>query len=493
MMSNVTMRMYIDGQWVEGSSNQTRKIINPATGEIVAHVTEGTRNDAQKAIEAARRTFDEGFWSGLSARNRSDYLYKIADEIEKHAGEFAHLETLNNGKPLRESRSDVDTAIDCFRYYAGLIRKPLGDTFDSSMNSMVVYEPMGVCGQIVPWNFPLQMAAWKIAPCLAAGNVTVFKPSELTPLTAIRLFDIFDRVGLPKGVANLVLGSGQEVGNHITISPLVDKVSFTGGTETGKKIMMNGVETIKNMTLELGGKSAIIVFPDVDLEETVEYIMFAIFLGAGQVCSAGSRLIIHEDLHDRFVEKLVEHTKKIRVGHGLEEETEMGPLSSEQHLQKVLDYVRIGVEEGATLVTGGHRITNGDKKKGYFMEPTIFTDVSPDMRIVREEIFGPVLVIQKFETEKEAISLANDTNYGLAGAVFTGDFSRAMRVSKSLQAGTVWINKYHSVDNQLPWGGYKQSGIGRDLGAQALNEYMEVKVVQMNLQPSPLKFYKSFR
>ncbi|WP_153731541.1 aldehyde dehydrogenase family protein [Sporosarcina obsidiansis] len=485
-------KMYINGEWILAKEQGTREIINPANGEVIKVVTEATEKDVEEAVMSARRAFDSGLWSQLKPEVRATFLLKIAEEIEKSKEELAQLETINNGKPLGEALSDVETAADAFRYYAGLTRTAFGETFDSSLDSMVVKQAVGVCALIVPWNFPLQMAAWKLAPCLAAGNVAVFKPAETTPLTAIKLFEIFEKVQLPKGVCNLVLGSGQAIGDLMTSHRGVNKISFTGGTETGKKVMTNALQTMKKVTLELGGKSPIVVFPDTDLEKTAEYIMFASFLGAGQICSAGSRLIVHESISAELTSILIKHTKKIVVGNGLDNSVQMGPIASIQHMNKVLGMVEKAREDGAILLTGGHRITKAPLDKGSFIEPTIFMVEDNDIEIVQEEVFGPVLVIQTFREEEEAVQLANSTKYGLAGAVFTKDFSRAIRMSKNICSGTVWINKYHSVNNQLPWGGFNQSGFGRDLGKDAFNEYLETKVIQMNLSNDALGFYDSF-
>ncbi len=486
-------KMYMNGEWVEAASGKTREVLNPATGEVIAIVTEGGVEDVQRAIEAARQAFDESGWRETSARHRADLLFALADKIQANADELARIETLNNGKPLREAESDVDSAVSCLRYYAGMVTKPHGQTYEVSnpnMQAMVVREPIGVCGQIVPWNFPLMMSAWKLAPCLAAGNVTVFKPSETTPLTAIRLFELMEEVGFPKGVVNLVLGEGKTVGAELASSHLVDKVAFTGGTETGRSVMQAATGNIKKVSLELGGKSPNIVFADVDVNVVVEYAMFGIFLGSGQVCSSGSRLLIQDDIYDAFIEELRARTALIKVGNGMDPDTEMGPLVTRQHMQKVLHYIEIGKQEGATLLTGGRQIVEGEFGKGNFVEPTIFTDTTPQMRIVQEEIFGPVLVVQRFKTEEEAIRLANDTVYGLAGAVFTSDAGKAMRVAKQVRSGIFWINAYHSAYDQAPWGGYKQSGIGRELGTFGLDEYTEVKQINFNTSLQPLGWFK---
>ncbi|MDN4594510.1 aldehyde dehydrogenase family protein [Polycladomyces subterraneus] len=486
------LKMYIDGKWTASSSGEFRQVINPANGEVIAVVTEGTAKDVKKAVAAAKRAFYEDGWWDTPAVERARLLFKLADRLEEQAEEFAELEVKDNGKPYREATVDVADAVACFRYYAGLATKPHGQTYEVAdpMQSVVVREPIGVCGQIIPWNYPLLMAAWKLAPALAAGNTVVFKPSEITPLSAIKLFEIIEEVGFPPGVANLVLGEGKTVGHEIAVNHDIDKVAFTGGTATGRSIMKAASGNLKKISLELGGKSPNIVFADADFETALDYALFAIFVNQGQVCSAGSRLLLEESIHDEFIEKLVERAKKIKVGPGNDPDTEMGPLISEAHMNKVLNYIKIGQEEGAQLVCGGKRITENGLEKGYFVEPTIFIDTKPDMRIVQEEIFGPVLVVQKFKDEAEAIRLANDTVYGLAGAVFTQDGAKAQRVVRKLRAGITWINTYHPTYNEAPWGGYKQSGIGRELGTFGYEEYTEVKQINTNLQVEPTGWYK---
>jgi betaine-aldehyde dehydrogenase len=490
-LTKQTWKMYIGGKWVDAQDGNTRKVHNPATGEVLAVVPEASLQDVRLAIQIARTTFDETDWPETPPLERSRLLHALADKIEQHFEEFVELDTKNNGKPLRESRFDVTDTINCFRYYAGLVNKPLGQTYQvgDPMMTMVVREPIGVCGQIVPWNYPLLMAAWKLAPCLAAGNTTVFKPAEVTPLSAIRLFELIDEVGFPPGVANLVLGAGPVVGHELAASHLIDKVAFTGGTATGRSIMQAAAGNLKKISLELGGKSPNIVFADADFDMAVEYAMFAIFANQGEVCSAGSRLLVEDSIYDRFVEALVEKSRHIRVGNGMDEETEMGPLISPTHMQRVLNYIEIGKAEGATLALGGNRITGAGYSEGNFVEPTIFTDVTSDMRIVREEIFGPVLVVQRFKDEADAVRMANDSDYGLAGGVFTQDGAKAMRVIRKLRAGVTWINTYHPTYNEAPWGGYKQSGIGRELGTFGYEAYTEVKQINVNLQPGPLGWF----
>nr|WP_295972183.1 aldehyde dehydrogenase family protein [uncultured Bacillus sp.] len=485
--------MFIDGEWKDSENQETRPVTNPANGEVFSYAPEGTVADARRAIYAARRAFEEGVWSGLSAQERASYLFKIADKIDEYADVLTRLETMDNGKPLREAGFDVGDAAACFRYYAGLITKPDGYTYHVAdpMQAMVVREPVGVCGLIVPWNYPLLMSVWKIAPALAAGNTIVFKPSEMTPVTPKKLFEIFEEVGLPKGVANMVMGTGSVVGNEIAAHPEVDMVSFTGGTKTGMHIMKTAADSIKKVSLELGGKSPNIIFADADFETAVDYALFGIYSGAGQVCSAGSRILVEESIYDEFVERFVERAGKIQVGPGNEPSTEMGPLVSAEHLEKVLHYIELGRQEGAKVACGGRRIVRDGLENGYFVEPTVFVDVKQEMRIVQEEIFGPVVVIQKFKDESEAVKLANSTVYGLAGGVFSNDGAKALRVIKKLRAGITWVNSYHPTYNEAPWGGYKQSGIGRSLGSFGLEEFQEIKQININLQVEPVGWFSN--
>jgi betaine-aldehyde dehydrogenase len=484
--------MFIDGAWTASLSGATRDVISPADGSVIEVVADGDANDVALAAQAAKRAFYHGSWPKTSSVVRAALLNKIADKIEARFDEFAQTDTLDNGKPIRDSEGDVADSIACFRYYAGLIDKPLGQTYnvpDTDTQSMVIREPIGVCGQIVPWNYPLLMASWKLAPCLAAGNTTVFKPSKLTPLSAIKLFEIFEEVELPKGVANLVLGEGEVVGQAISENCDIDKVAFTGSGVAGRKIMKAASENFKNISLELGGKSPCIVFEDVDIDAAVDWALFAAFCNQGEVCAAGSRLILQESIHNKFVDKLVARASVIKVALGTEPGAEMGPLVSESHMKKVLSYIELGKEEGAKLLCGGRRLEEGVFAKGYFVAPTVFDRCTPNMRIVREEIFGPVLCVQTFGTEQEAIDMANDTIYGLAAGVFTRDVYRAMRVIKSVRAGITWINAYHPTFNQAPWGGYKQSGIGRELGSFGLDEYTEVKQININLSEAPVGWF----
>ncbi|MBU8880204.1 aldehyde dehydrogenase family protein [Bacillus sp. FJAT-29790] len=485
------LQMYINGNWVDSKMNEMSEVINPANGEVIAEAVVGDVEDTRKAIEAARVAFDSGVWSDLPAAERADYLFKIADKLEQNAMELSRIESSNTGKPYREAEFDIADAVNCFRYHAGLVTKPNGQTYPVSdpVQALVVREPIGVCGLIAPWNFPLLTGAWKIAPALAAGNTIIFKPSGVTPITTVKLFEIMEEVGIPKGVANLVMGGGSTVGNEIAESDKVDMISFTGSTATGRSIMTNASGNIKNISLELGGKSPNIVFADADLETAIDYALNGIFMNAGQVCNAGSRLLLEESIHDEFVNKLVEKAQAIRVGPGNQDSTEMGALVSESHMNKVLSYIQAGIEEGAKLACGGKRITENGLEKGYFIEPTIFVDTTPDMKIVQEEIFGPVLVVQKFKNEAEAIQLANDTPYGLAAGVFSQDGAKALRTIKKVRAGITWVNAYNLAYNEAPWGGYKQSGIGRGLGTFGLEEFTEVKQININLQVEPTNWF----
>ncbi|HZT13417.1 MAG TPA: aldehyde dehydrogenase family protein [Candidatus Baltobacteraceae bacterium] len=480
---NNTLLMYIDGRWCDASDGGTRTLVNPSNDRPIGAVAEATREDAERAIASAHAAFYDGPWRDVTALDRARLLLRLADKIEEHGTEFARIDTLNNGKPLRETEFDVTDAANCFRYYAGLATKATGQTFEvpAPSQTFVVREPIGVCGQIIPWNYPLLMAVWKLAPALAAGNTCVLKPSELTPLSALRLATLFEELEFPAGVVNVVTGAGATAGAAIAESHLVDKVAFTGGTVTGRSIMRAATGNLKKISLELGGKSPNVVFADADFDTAVDYALFGIYANAGQVCSAGSRLILQEPIYDRFMERLVERAKKIRVGDGFDPRTEMGPLISRAHTEKVQQYIAIGREEGARMECGGNRIG----ESGCFIEPTIFTHTDPKMRIVQEEIFGPVLVVQTFKTEEEAIAVANDTIYGLAGAVFTEDIAKAHRFIRKLRAGITWINTYHPTYNEAPWGGYKQSGIGRELGTYGYEAYTEVKQINVNLAVEP--------
>lgn len=489
------MKMFINGQWVEGSEGKCMDSINPADGSVLAQVAEGTVEDVQKAVAAAVESFYKTRqWRDMDSQSRADMLLKIADAIEEQKDEFARLESLDNGKPLRESECDVDDAIHTFRYYAGLIKAPYGGVYDvnegfGKMHSYTIHEPVGVCALITPWNYPLLMGVWKLAPALAAGNSVIFKPSSNCVLSSVKLFEIFEKVGMPKGSVNLVLGPGGTIGNELAKNTDVDMITFTGSTRVGQSIMRAAAGNVKKIGLELGGKSPNVIFADADLDGAVEWAMIGIFLNQGEICSAGSRIIIEESIKDEFIKRLSDRANAITIGNPLDN-PDMGPLVSESHMNRVLGYIESGIKEGAVLVCGGERYTEGECRKGFFVRPTIFADCTDDMTIVKEEIFGPVVTVQTFKTEQEAVEMANNTEYGLAGAVFTADGARALRVIKEIRAGITWINCYNPCFNEAPWGGYKKSGIGRELGIHGLEEYQEIKQININLNPGIVGWYE---
>jgi betaine-aldehyde dehydrogenase len=484
----LTYRMYIDGEWTDAGDGALDEVVDPATEEVVARVPRATLADAERAVKSAREAFDHGEWPRLTAQERALKLRAIADLIRERAEDLARLESLQMGKLFGDSLVDVNDAAHTFDYYAGLVVDQHGQTLevpDGAM-SIVVREPIGVTVGITPWNFPILMAAWKAAPGLAAGNVQILKPATVSPLTSLELAKIVEEVGLPRGVFQVVTGPGGSIGDYFAASPDVDMVAFTGSVEVGKHIMRKGADNVKKVGLELGGKSPNIVFEDADFEAAVDGALIGIFAGSGEVCSAGSRLLVQRSIYDRFVGELVSRAMAIKVGPPLAGDSEMGPLVSRQQLDTVERYVRIGREEGAKLATGGHRLEGS----GYFYEPTIFVDVDNSMRVAQEEIFGPVLVVIPFDTEEDAIRIANDTIYGLAGAVWTKDVTRALRVIKAVRAGITWINTYHPTYSEAPWGGYKQSGIGRELGSFGIDEYQEVKQININMTEGPLGVFQ---
>ncbi|MEW6057602.1 MAG: aldehyde dehydrogenase family protein [Bdellovibrionota bacterium] len=486
-----TYDMLIGGKWVQARSKATREIRDPANGELIAKVPESAKEDVVAAIDAARAAFDEGPWRKTTALDRGKLLFRLADAIRAEAKKLAELETRNCGKPLTEAEFDIADAANCFEFYAGLATKIHGETMPVPANSVsfVVREPIGVCGQIIPWNYPLLMASWKLAPALAAGNTCILKPSELTPLTALELGRILSQLEFPAGVVNILTGPGAGAGEELASNPRIDKVAFTGGTVTGRKVMTAATGNLKKVSLELGGKNPNIVFADADFESAVDGALFGAFANQGEVCSAGSRLLVERSIHKPLVEAMLKKVPRIKLGHGLQPGTKMGPLVSSQHREKVESYIRIGVEEGAKLVCGGKRPSGKEFEGGNFLEPTIFDQVKPTMRIAREEIFGPVLSVIPFENEEEAIRIANDTEYGLAAAVWTKNISKAMRVIREIRAGITWINTYHPTFNELPWGGYKQSGSGRELGLHGVEEYLETKQININLDEAPIGWY----
>ncbi|MEZ6854047.1 betaine-aldehyde dehydrogenase [Halodesulfovibrio aestuarii] len=474
---------YINGQWVESCSGRTREILNPFDASVIASVSEGNREDAKAGIEAARHAFDKGGWPQTPATERARLVFKLADLIERDHEELARLESLDTGKTVQESRWDMDDIAGIFRYFAGLADKDGGEVIASpnpDSTSIVVREPVGVCGQISPWNYPLLQASWKMAPALAAGCTIVMKPSEITPLTTLKVTELAEEAGFPPGVVNTVLGAGPQVGAELAESDKVDLISFTGGIETGKAIMRAAAGNVKKVALELGGKNPNIIFDDADFDLAVDYALNGVFFHAGQICSAGARVMVQEGIHDRFVEALRTRMERIVVGNGFDENTQMGPLISADHLSKVEGYVKIAQEEGARLMLGGTRPNDSALKNGYFYMPTLFTECKNDMRIVQEEVFGPVISIERFATEDEVIERANDTIYGLSAGFWTRDSDRIERVSKALRFGTVWANDFNVYFVQAPWGGYKQSGLGRELGKIGLEEYTEVKHIYRN-------------
>ncbi|HYB98638.1 MAG TPA: betaine-aldehyde dehydrogenase [Candidatus Limnocylindrales bacterium] len=473
-------RLFLDGQWVDAVSGRTFETINPATEEVLAVVAEGDKADVDRAVAAARRAFESGPWPQMRARDRGRLLYRVAELIEKNAEELALLETLDNGKPINETSTvDIPQAAEVFAYYAGWADKVYGETIPvgDSFFTYTLREPHGVCGQIIPWNFPLLMAAWKLAPALACGNTSVLKPAEQTPLTALRLAELMAEAGIPAGVVNVITGFGPTAGAAIAEHRGVDKVAFTGSTEVGRIIQRAAASNLKSVSLELGGKSPNIVFADADLEQAVKGAMQGIFFNQGEVCCAGSRLFVEESVHDEFIEKLANHARTIKVGDPLDRSTQMGAQVSEEQHTKILGYIEEGRRSGARLVTGGDRAG----EKGYFVQPTVFTGVRNDMKIAREEIFGPVVSALTFKSIDEAIETGNDTNYGLAAAVWTRDIQKAHRAARALKAGTVWVNTYNAFDTGVPFGGYKESGIGRELGQHALQLYTQTKAVWVAL------------
>jgi aldehyde dehydrogenase (NAD+) len=476
-------KLFIGGKWVEPKSGSTFNTINPATEEAITSISLAGEADVDDAVQQARNAFDDGAWSKLSATDRGKLLHKIADAILAHLDEFAYLETIDIGKPISESKNiDVPFVAEIFHYYAGWANKYHGETIPVRGNYLnyTLREPLGVVGTITPWNFPLLLAVWKIAPALAMGNTVVHKPSEQSPLTSLKLAEICEEVGLPEGAFNVVTGNGRITGNAMLHHPGIDKIAFTGGTSTGIYVMQEAAKTLKKISLELGGKSPNIVLEDADLDSAVKGALSGIFYNKGEVCAAGSRLFIQENAHDAFLEKLLERGKKLVVGDPLDPKTRFGPLCNSDQLDKVLSYIGSGKEEGAKVILGGDRAKVGSGK-GYFVQPTIFDEVTNQMRIAREEIFGPVLSAIRFKDLDDLIAQANDTIYGLAAGVWTRDVKRAHYIAKKLKAGTVWINTYNMYDPASPFGGYKQSGFGRELGMHALESYTQVKSVWVDM------------
>jgi phenylacetaldehyde dehydrogenase len=474
--------MLINGQWVMAASGKTFPTYNPATGEVLAEIAEGDREDIDQAVKAARRAFDSGPWRKLTASERGRLIWKLADLLEANRDEFAYLESLDNGKPFTVARAaDVPLAVDLFRYMAGWATKIEGNTIPLSVPytpgakylAYTLREPVGVVGQVIPWNFPLLMAAWKLGPALATGCTVVLKPAEQTPLSALRLGELIQEAGFPEGVVNIVPGYGETAGAALAVHNDVDKIAFTGSTEVGKLIVHAAAGNLKKVSLELGGKSPNVIYKDADLETAIPGAASAIFFNHGQCCCAGSRLYVEKSVFDRVVDGVAEHAKKIKVGSGLEPDTQMGPLVSEEQLNRVCGYLEAGFSEGAKALAGGQK--KGDR--GYFVEPTVLVNTTENMKVVQEEIFGPVVTAMPFSDPEEILPRANDSYYGLAAAVWTSDISKAHRTADALRAGTVWINCYNIFDAALPFGGYKQSGWGREMGHDVLQLYTQTKAV----------------
>ena len=471
---------FIGGKWLPSASGKTFDTLHPATGEVITQVAEGDAEDIDLAVDAARAQFDGGEWSRMDARDRGGLMYRLADLIEAEADELAALETLDNGKPISEARAgDIPLVIDCLRYFAGWADKIQGDTIPvrGDYFTYTRREPVGVVGQIIPWNFPALMVSWKWAPALASGCTIVMKPAEQTPLTCLRMARLAQKAGIPDGVINVVPGYGPTAGGAIVKHPGIDKVAFTGELATAKIIQREAADTMKRLTFELGGKSPNVVFADADLDAAVEGAHVALYLNQGQCCCAGSRLFVEDKVHDELVERLVEKNKSRQLGDPFDPNTEQGPQIDQAQFDKILQYVDYGREDGAKCLSGGQRY--GDQ--GYFVEPTLFDDVTDDMRIARDEIFGPVLSVLKFSDVDEIARRANDTNFGLAAAVWTRDISKAHRFASQVRAGTVWVNCYDVFDAAAPFGGFKQSGLGRELGEAGLQAYTENKTVTVAL------------
>jgi betaine-aldehyde dehydrogenase len=484
--------LYIAGKWTAATGDGTSQTINPFDATPLDTVAEATAADVEAAVAAAREAFDTGPWRRSTVTERATLLGKIADLLQQDREELARTESLDTGKTLNEACFDVDDATAVFRYYAGIAGSHAGRVVDPgrpNVTSRITHEPVGVCALITPWNYPLLQISWKLAPALAAGNTAVIKPSELTPLSTVALAVLCEEAEVPPGVVNLVLGQGGTAGQALVAHPGVDLISFTGGLATGERIMAEAARGVRRVALELGGKNPNIVFADTDFDTVVDNALTAAFLHSGQVCSAGARLIVQDELHDRFVAELAARAGRIRLGSGLDPDTECGPLISAAHRAKVERYIALGQSEGAELLAGGGRPDSPELARGFFLRPTVFAGCRREMAVVQDEVFGPVVTVERFGTEEEAIRLGNDTSYGLAGAVWTSDAGRAERVAGALRHGTVWINDYHPYLPQAEWGGFGRSGIGRELGPSGLEEYQERKHIYHNTSPGPARWF----
>ena len=480
--------MFIDGKRVEGASGRRIPVYDPSTEEVIAETPDASASEVDAAIAAARRAFDEGGWPQTTAQERGRILFRIAEKLRAEAPLLAELESRNSGKPIVEAEFDIADAATCFEYYGGLATKVSGTVNPVPDNalSLSMKEPVGVAGQIIPWNYPLLMAAWKLAPALAAGCTCVLKPAEQTPLTALRLAAWLPELGVPDGVVNVVTGLGETAGSRIVESPLVDKIAFTGSAAVGKIIMKSAADTLKRVTLELGGKSPNIFFADADFEAAIDGALFGVFINQGEVCSAGSRVLVERSIYPKFVEAMTEKARGIKLGAPLERDTKMGPLVSREQYDRVCSYQQIGRSEAKIAIGGGQPAAF---KRGYYVEPTIFYDVDNSARIAREEIFGPVATVIPFDNEADALRIANDTPFGLAAAVWSRDIYKALRMVKAIRAGIVWVNHMQPTYVEAPWGGYKQSGFGRELGLHGIDEYLETKQVHINLNEQPIGWY----